>query len=32
MVKDKADAHALGLVAAAALMGRSSADLNAELS
>lgn len=32
MVKDRADAHALGLVAAAALMGRSSADLNAELS
>jgi hydroxymethylbilane synthase len=32
MVKDKADAHALGLVAAAALMGRSSAELNAELS
>lgn len=32
MVKDRADAHALGLVAAAALLGRSSADLNAELS
>ena len=32
IVKDKADAHALGLVAAAALLGRSSADLNAELS
>ena len=32
IVKDRADAHALGLVAAAALLGRSSADLNAELS
>jgi hydroxymethylbilane synthase len=32
VVKDKADAHALGLVAAAALLGRSSAELNAELS
>lgn len=32
LVKDRADAHALGLVAAAALLGRSSADLNAELS
>ncbi len=32
MVKDRADAHALGLVAAAALLGRSSADLAAELS
>ncbi len=32
VVKDRADAHALGLVAAAALMGRSSADLAAELS
>ncbi len=32
VVKDRADAHALGLVAAAALLGRSSAELNAELS
>jgi len=32
VVKDRADAHALGLVCAAALLGRSSADLNAELS
>jgi porphobilinogen deaminase len=31
-VKDRADAHALGLVAAAALLGRSADDLNAELS
>lgn len=32
IVKDRADAHALGLVAAAALLGRSSTDLAAELS
>lgn len=31
-VKDRADAHALGLVCAAALLGRSSSDLTAELS
>ncbi|MEY4136931.1 MAG: hypothetical protein RL205_1059 [Actinomycetota bacterium] len=31
IVKDRADAHALGLVAAAALLGRSSSDLNADL-